>query len=70
MQVKNIKYKHDHRMDWLALPARWSILAPRESRIDQAAWDDVRSREDEERKVKDNHFRLEHPHLAEWKEVS
>ena len=34
------------------------------------AWDDVSSRRDEKKKFKDNGFRADHPHLAEWKEVS
>ncbi|WWC65686.1 uncharacterized protein I303_108307 [Kwoniella dejecticola CBS 10117] len=51
--VKNIKYKHDKRMEWLALPF---------------PWDDVKSRHDEEKHIKDNEFRLHHPHLSEWKD--
>jgi hypothetical protein len=33
------------------------------------AWDDVSSRKDEEKKTKENEFRSNHPHLAEWKEA-
>ncbi|WWC93003.1 uncharacterized protein L201_007967 [Kwoniella dendrophila CBS 6074] len=51
--VKNIKYKHDHRMEWLSLPF---------------PWDDVKSRHDEEKLIKDNEFRLHHPHLSDWKD--
>nr|XP_019003723.1 phospholipase D [Kwoniella mangroviensis CBS 8507]OCF67184.1 phospholipase D [Kwoniella mangroviensis CBS 8507] len=51
--VKTIKYKHDHRMEWLSLPF---------------PWDDVKSRHDEEKKIKDNEFREHHPHLSDWKE--
>lgn len=34
------------------------------------AWDEVRSREGEKKLIEDNEFRLNHPHLSEWKEVS
>ncbi|EIW71690.1 hypothetical protein TREMEDRAFT_71238 [Tremella mesenterica DSM 1558] len=44
---------HDHHFEWLALPT---------------PWDDVRARKDEEHKIKENEFRKEHPHMAEWKE--
>lgn len=53
--VKKIKYKHDHRMEWLSLPF---------------PWDEVKASHDEEKKLKDNLFRMDHPHLAEWKEAS
>jgi hypothetical protein len=53
-------------MEWLSLPHRGSKdidgkLTP--------AWDTVAARKDEEKRVKDNQFRLDHPHLAEWREV-
>ncbi|WVF68604.1 hypothetical protein IAT40_003374 [Kwoniella sp. CBS 6097] len=51
--VKTIKYKHDHHFEWLALPF---------------PWDDVCSRENEEKRIKDNEFRAHHPHLSEWKD--
>ncbi|KAI9633008.1 uncharacterized protein MKK02DRAFT_40389 [Dioszegia hungarica] len=51
--VKKIKYKHDHRMEWLALPS---------------PWEDVRSEHTADKVARDNEFRLNHPHLAEWKE--
>lgn len=34
------------------------------------AWDEVAAKKDEEKKLRDNEFRANHPHLAEWKEVS
>ena len=33
------------------------------------AWDTVEAKAQVEKKVKDNEFRMHHPHLAEWKEV-
>ncbi|KIR56547.1 phospholipase D [Cryptococcus gattii Ru294] len=53
--VKEFKYKHNHRMEWLSLPD---------------PWDEVRSREDEKKLIDENEFRLNHPHLSEWKEAS
>jgi hypothetical protein len=35
----------------------------------ETAWTDVHSAKEEVRKMHDNEFRAEHPHLAEWKEV-
>ncbi|EAL20780.1 hypothetical protein CNBE1430 [Cryptococcus deneoformans B-3501A] len=52
--VKKFKYKHNHRMEWLSLPG---------------PWDEVRSREGEKKLIQDNEFRLNHPHLSEWKEA-
>lgn len=52
--VKEFKYKHNHRMEWLSLPD---------------PWDEVRSREDEKKLIDENEFRLNHPHLSEWKET-
>ena len=37
--------------------------------LTNVAWDEVHARADEQKKSKDNDFRREHPHLAEWKEV-
>ena len=51
--VKNIKYRHDHHMEWLALPE---------------PWDSVEAKEQDEKRIKDNEFRNHHPHLAEWRE--
>ena len=34
------------------------------------AWTDVHSAQEEVKRIRDNEFRGEHPHLAEWKEVS
>ncbi|KNX49943.2 phospholipase D [Cryptococcus deuterogattii R265] len=52
--VKKFKYKHNHRMEWLSLPDPWN---------------EVRSREDEKKLIEENEFRLNHPHLSEWKET-
>ncbi|OWZ44706.1 phospholipase D [Cryptococcus neoformans c45] len=52
--VKKFKYKHNHRMEWLSLPD---------------PWDEVRSHEDEKKLIEENEFRLNHPHLSEWKEA-
>lgn len=35
-----------------------------------AAWDEIRAREDDDHRRRVNEFRLDHPHLAEWKEAS
>ncbi|KAK4685290.1 phospholipase D1/2, partial [Tremellales sp. Uapishka_1] len=51
--VKKIKYKHDHRMEWLALPSPWG---------------DVEAKQAENKRIADNQLRKEHPHLAEWRE--
>ncbi|KAL7424937.1 hypothetical protein Q5752_000624 [Cryptotrichosporon argae] len=51
--VKKIKYKHDHRMEWLALPTPWN---------DVQAGGLVNKNDHNAR------LRAEHPHLAEWKE--
>lgn len=37
---------------------------------DDPAWTDVHAAQEEVKRVRDNEFRAEHPHLSEWKEVS
>ncbi|WVQ79396.1 hypothetical protein IAT38_001493 [Cryptococcus sp. DSM 104549] len=51
--VKEFKYKHNHSFEWLSLPH---------------PWENIRSRHDEEKIAEENEFRLNHPHLSEWKE--
>lgn len=58
-------------MEWLSLPDRaffFQSVAP--SAHVRLAWDEVRSHEDEKKLIEENEFRLNHPHLSEWKEVS
>lgn len=66
-----IRYKHNHRMEWLSLPDReFFFRSAAASAHVRLAWDEVRSHEDEKKQIEDNEFRLNHPHLSEWKEVS
>ncbi|WOO77674.1 Phospholipase D1 [Vanrija pseudolonga] len=52
--VKDLKYKHDHRMEWLALPQPWeSVYAKRQAEMME----------------KDSQLRDDHPHLHKWKEL-
>lgn len=51
--VKEFKYKHEKRMDWLQLPSPWA---------------DVYSETDAGKAAEDKKFREEHPHLSRWKE--
>lgn len=57
-------------MEWLALPSRQlpNSLSPPWSPADKIAWEDVRSEHTADKVARDNEFRLNHPHLAEWKE--
>lgn len=65
------RYKHNHRMEWLSLPDRTFLLQPAMSWAHAwLAWNEVRSREDEKKLIEENEFRLNHPHLSEWKEAS
>ncbi|WVQ75129.1 hypothetical protein IAR50_004738 [Cryptococcus sp. DSM 104548] len=51
--VKKFKYEYDHKMEWLSLPH---------------PWENISSQENQEKQEEENTFRLNHPHLAEWKE--
>jgi hypothetical protein len=35
-----------------------------------AAWTNVHAAQEEIKRMRDNEFRAEHPHLSEWKEVA
>ncbi|ODO00720.1 phospholipase D [Cryptococcus wingfieldii CBS 7118] len=52
--VKKFKYMHNHKIEWLSLPH---------------PWENISSRENQETTEAENEFRLNHPHLAEWKEA-
>lgn len=54
--VKEFKYKHDHKFDWLALPAPFDDIRVEEERDAET----VRRRDERQR---------EHPHLARWAEM-
>ncbi|KAL1408303.1 hypothetical protein Q8F55_005109 [Vanrija albida] len=52
--VKDLKYKHDHRMEWLALPQ---------------PWESVYAKKQADKMEKDQQLRDDHPHLHRWKEL-
>lgn len=64
------RYKHDRRMEWLALPIRKLSLVCARPALTSLAWTNVHSAQEEVKRIHDNEFRAEHPHLSEWKEVS
>lgn len=58
-------------MEWLSLPAReltHPLPSSGNTQLTCPAWEDVRSEHTADKIARENEFRLNHPHLAEWKE--